>query len=365
MKIWKYFMLVVINFVVVEVHAGPCPAAERYISRENGTVTITDPTAYDAARRECDEAATRQRYQNMLQTNAPTAEESNSTRAAVGECTEASVSKGVLRICSLAPNSRGEVAKVYYLNGVEYNGLVVQEGSGYRLYDADEITQFTDEEARGTTIREQETQGAVNCGNPQRRSKYQCLVCNCFHEARGQTFDEQVMVNRVVLSRVLSPSHPSNACDVVYERAQFSWTSESQLDANDRNSIAKRDIVLDENSSQFNQYYPNDKNALRSCRRSSLESLKYEDEFFAAYYVEKTTNTPPWLKTCKERSRNGEIAVTPEENRISRDNLAHNFYKICERREGRCLMYPTCSLAPRTSPRPIPRPPGVSNRAIE
>ncbi|MGH1469488.1 MAG: cell wall hydrolase [Bdellovibrionales bacterium] len=361
MKLILYFVGVIIFSQIV--------SAETRVVNPDGTTTITyeegELEALRAAREAREQEALRQRILDRQQGAALSNQGGSVTRIIESDCVETTISRGTLKRCAQTAGGIHGDSNVYYLNGVEYDGLVVEENGGYRLYDKGEITQFTDEEVRGTTIREQDVPDTINCGNPQRRSKYQCLVCNCFHEARGQTFEEQVLVNRVVLSRVLSPSHPSNACDVVYERAQFSWTSENQVDANNSNSVAKTSIVLDENSSQFNQYYPNDKNALRSCRRSSLESLKYEDEFFAAYYVEKTTNTPPWLKTCKERSRSGETAVTPEENRISSENLAHNFYKICERREGRCLVYPTCSLAPRTSPVPRPRPPGVSNRALE
>lgn len=50
-----------------------------------------------------------------------------------------------------------------------------------------------------------------------------CLVDNIYHEARSEPFEGQVAVARVVLNRV--GVWASTVCEVVYQRHQFSWTS--------------------------------------------------------------------------------------------------------------------------------------------
>lgn len=52
-----------------------------------------------------------------------------------------------------------------------------------------------------------------------------CLAANIYHEARGESFEGQVAVAQVTLNRVKDSRFPKTVCDVVYERKQFSWTS--------------------------------------------------------------------------------------------------------------------------------------------
>lgn len=51
-----------------------------------------------------------------------------------------------------------------------------------------------------------------------------CLVQNIYHEARGATIDEKVAVAWVTRNRMESSKFPASYCEVVYQRAQFSWT---------------------------------------------------------------------------------------------------------------------------------------------
>lgn len=54
-----------------------------------------------------------------------------------------------------------------------------------------------------------------------------CMVCACYHEAKGESFEGKVAVAQVVLERVKSPLYPNNECAVVYQRSQFSWSKNS------------------------------------------------------------------------------------------------------------------------------------------
>ena len=52
----------------------------------------------------------------------------------------------------------------------------------------------------------------------------ECMAKAIYFEARGEGQRGMVAVGHVVLNRVNSPKYPSDICDVVYQRHQFSWT---------------------------------------------------------------------------------------------------------------------------------------------
>lgn len=52
---------------------------------------------------------------------------------------------------------------------------------------------------------------------------FRCMVCNVYHEARGESMAGKVAVARTVLTRV-QRDYADNACRVIYARSQFSWT---------------------------------------------------------------------------------------------------------------------------------------------
>lgn len=51
-----------------------------------------------------------------------------------------------------------------------------------------------------------------------------CLALNIFHEAGVEDHEGKVAVGQVTLNRVRSGRWGDNVCDVVYAKAQFSWT---------------------------------------------------------------------------------------------------------------------------------------------
>ena len=69
-----------------------------------------------------------------------------------------------------------------------------------------------------------------------------CLRLNAYHEARGEGYEGQVAVTKVVLNRVKSESFPNTVCDVVYQgrhdnkgnpvrnKCQFSWYCDGRTD---------------------------------------------------------------------------------------------------------------------------------------
>lgn len=85
-------------------------------------------------------------------------------------------------------------------------------------------------------------------GSGSSRSSYQCgrnagartcMVCNCYFESRGEPIKGKIAVGLTVMSRVNSGLYPSNACGVIYDAGQFSWTrtnGRSAIRSSSRNS---------------------------------------------------------------------------------------------------------------------------------
>lgn len=60
-----------------------------------------------------------------------------------------------------------------------------------------------------------------------------CMAENIYHEARGESMVGQRAVAHVTLNRVGHEDYPTKICDVVHQKRQFSWTSDSHADIED------------------------------------------------------------------------------------------------------------------------------------
>ena len=60
------------------------------------------------------------------------------------------------------------------------------------------------------------------------REAIQCLTLNVYHEARGDGINSMMGVAHVTMNRAASPNYPDDVCAVVFERKQFSWTTNLQ-----------------------------------------------------------------------------------------------------------------------------------------
>ena len=68
---------------------------------------------------------------------------------------------------------------------------------------------------------------ANTCDRSAQQTERDCLVCNCFYEARGEPFAGQIAVDKAVISRTKLVGYPRSVCAVVYSPGQFSWVSDS------------------------------------------------------------------------------------------------------------------------------------------
>lgn len=218
----------------------------------------------------------------------------------------------------------------YWFNGKLFSGAIQETTEGY-VYR-------TEKDIKNTPVKRSKDFPSTFSCTGKNKNNMQCMVCNCFFEVRGQNFDEQVMVHRTVLSRVISPAHPNNVCGVVHQKSQFSWTIDMKK-YRVRSKKRNQYLVLGEKSKDLRSI---DKKSFRACAASAQEAVKYDNEFFASYYVSKKIKMPPWLKKCQYRSRKKIIKITNKDNRIRRKDLAHNFYRVCERKENICLKSASC-----------------------
>lgn len=51
-----------------------------------------------------------------------------------------------------------------------------------------------------------------------------CLAVDIFFEGRNTDYSEMIKISNVVLNRMANSKYPTEACDVVYQHQQFSWT---------------------------------------------------------------------------------------------------------------------------------------------
>jgi len=62
----------------------------------------------------------------------------------------------------------------------------------------------------------------VQCSEAASESAILCTALNIYHEARGESVRGQLAVAMVTRNR--AKQDPDKACEVVFKRAQFSWT---------------------------------------------------------------------------------------------------------------------------------------------
>lgn len=66
-----------------------------------------------------------------------------------------------------------------------------------------------------------------------------CLVKNTYFEARGEPVKGQLAVIFTTLNRATSDKYPDDLCKVVYQRNQFSWTSQRNRTIKDKETYSE------------------------------------------------------------------------------------------------------------------------------
>lgn len=202
----------------------------------------------------------------------------------------------------------------------------------------------------------------------------QCLICNCFYEtgADGNTgknisYEERVMVARVVTSRVLNPKFANSVCGVIHERsnndnrAQFSWIRVwddncAEGKTCDKNNPNDPNHKINAILSPPTEHDSSPKARLiRSCTKAAKEALSKKKEYFASYYLTPAAEqVTSWAKECREMYPTLDNRVAAAS---SGESLSHVFYRSCseEERVLAGLTYaPKVSVRPRKKPTVVP-----------
>lgn len=82
--------------------------------------------------------------------------------------------------------------------------------------------------------------------NPQ-DDRLTCMVCNLYHEARGEPEEGQLAVVQNVMTRVFFDGYPDTVCKVVWMRkgkyAAYSWTNDHRSNTMDYNDTRLRKLI--------------------------------------------------------------------------------------------------------------------------
>lgn len=112
-------------------------------------------------------------------------------------------------------------------------------------------------------------------------SDINCLAMNVYHEARSEPLHGQHAVVHVTLNRVKDRRFPNKICDVVYQRKQFSWTSDKKSDT------------------------PKEKQSFAMVQKTVQEALKQKDVTKGAVFYHREDIKPYWSKAYKKTVKIG------------------------------------------------------------
>ena len=138
----------------------------------------------------------------------------------------------------------------------------------------------------------------------QRQSSYNCLVCNCFFETRGEPKAGLIAVAKTVLSRVASDEFPDSICSVVFQPSQFSWVSDS-------------------NSNTISVQKPEDVLELNQCKEAANIAMD-EGANGLLYFYNPRKASPKWAYRMSNCGRAGEHVFMVPRGKTCPRNLGAN-----------------------------------------
>lgn len=133
-----------------------------------------------------------------------------------------------------------------------------------------------------------------------RQSPFECMVCNCYHESRGEPREGKIAVAKTVLSRSGSRSYPNSVCKVVYQPWQFSWTRDRYS-----NTIKTRNSI--------------DRKSLTECR-SAVDQAINEGPNGLIYFYNPRVVTPAWARRVTSCGKVGRhVFLVPRGEKCPKD----------------------------------------------
>jgi spore germination cell wall hydrolase CwlJ-like protein len=121
----------------------------------------------------------------------------------------------------------------------------------------------------------------LRCHNPQ--TDMACMACNCYNEAGSQSYEGQVMVGKVVKTRMYVNENAlrgprrfaSTVCGVIKQKKQFSWWDGVNRGRGSRDAVP----------------------AGHSCFRAAAESLSFHGYFADHYHANYVS--PRWARNMR------------------------------------------------------------------
>ena len=312
----------------------------------DGTTTLTfEPGERERLLQEAEEKRLRQMQENMFFGKRPPENDGGSVTRMASKCKEVRTPQGVLEVCDLTVGGVAGDSRAYMINGEEFDGRVRENADGTFTVISDEA--LSEQDLRRGNYSGPTLPPQFNCRN--NGSEFQCLVCSCFFEARGQTFPERVRVSRTKFSRVLNQNFANDVCSVVHEVMPAGGFAYSWADPNTQGhfttATGEVKLPLDVNLGvDSKDLTPQNQKSFRGCVHAANESLQYRNIYFASYYWTKSIEgTQAWMKTCDRNTKDLSDNVISgfDTNAGNRIEYAHNFRKICEtsgHRDERALL---------------------------
>ncbi|MEM7645983.1 MAG: cell wall hydrolase [Pseudomonadota bacterium] len=141
--------------------------------------------------------------------------------------------------------------------------------------------------------------GSFSCELEDHVTDWNCLMCACFHEGRGESYEHRLMIGKVIITRAgMKGRYPDSICGVITQGGprvfQFSYLNPN---------LGKRGITIDSrgrgarkgnvsmNALDMQQGY-------RKCFKSTQSILKLERKHYASHY-HKVGLSKRWAKNCR------------------------------------------------------------------
>ena len=153
--------------------------------------------------------------------------------------------------------------------------------------------------SQSTTTAEEETSGTpgavrgyrrMTCSNP--TTPFACMMCACYHEARGESARGRLAVGKVIMTRARMSSYPNSVCGVVKENQNHRYPQFSFWRGSRRHNTLQR--------AGYNR-----------CEPQVREALAYNGHYASHYHT--TSVFPRWRNNCRGRFQIG----------------VHYFYRDC------------------------------------
>ncbi|MCJ8275459.1 MAG: cell wall hydrolase [Bdellovibrionales bacterium] len=160
----------------------------------------------------------------------------------------------------------------------------------YQSCDGSQSTADTDDGGSSGTAGAVRCYQRMTCTNP--RTPFACMMCACYHEARGESAAGRLAVGKVIMTRARMRAYPNSVCGVVKENQNHRYPQFSFWRGGARHNTLQR--------VGYNR-----------CEPQVRQALAYNGHYASHYHT--TSVFPRWRRNCRGRFQIG----------------VHYFYRDC------------------------------------